>query len=158
AASVDAASGTTSAASEATSIAETADVPPRLSAAQSEAVSAVDASAGRFGAFLLQGATGSGKTEVYLRLVLRALERGEGALVLVPEIGLTPQLLQRFRSRLKVPIAVLHSALSDGERLQAWRAARAGLARVVIGTRSAIFAPVQQLGLIVVDEEHDSSY
>ena len=135
-----------------------ADAPPQLSAAQTEAVAAIDASAGHFGAFLLQGATGSGKTEVYLRLVLRALERGEGALVLVPEIGLTPQLLERFRSRLPVPIAVLHSALSDGERLQAWRAARTGLARVVIGTRSAIFAPVQQLGLIVVDEEHDSSY
>jgi len=129
-----------------------------LSAAQDDAVTAIDASSGRFGAFLLQGATGSGKTEVYLRLVLRALERGEGALVLVPEIGLTPQLLERFRSRLQVPIAVLHSALGDGERLQAWRAARAGRARVVIGTRSAIFAPVQRLGLIVVDEEHDSSY
>ena len=131
---------------------------PEPSAAQTEAVSAVDAGAGRFGTFLLQGATGSGKTEVYLRLVLRALERGAGALVLVPEIGLTPQLLERFRSRLRVPIAVLHSALSDGERLQAWRAVQAGLARVVIGTRSAIFAPVQRLGLIVVDEEHDSSY
>ena len=135
-----------------------ADTPPRLSEAQSEAVTAVDAGSGRFAAFLLQGATGSGKTEVYIRLVLRALERGEGALVLVPEIGLTPQLLERFRSRLQVPIAVLHSALSDGDRLQAWRAARAGHARVVIGTRSAIFAPVQRLGLIVVDEEHDSSY
>ncbi len=134
------------------------DVIPDLSAAQTAAVAAVDACAGRFGSFLLQGATGSGKTEVYLRLVLRTLERGAGALVLVPEIGLTPQLLERFRSRLRVPIAVLHSALSDGERLQAWRAVRAGAARVVIGTRSAIFAPVQRLGLIVVDEEHDSSY
>jgi primosomal protein N' (replication factor Y) len=86
------------------------------------------------------------------------LERGAGALVLVPEIGLTPQLLERFRSRLRVPIAVLHSGLTDGERLQAWRAARTGMARVVIGTRSAVFAPVQQLGLVVVDEEHDSSY
>jgi primosomal protein N' (replication factor Y) len=134
------------------------DEAPELSTAQTEAVAAVDACAGRFGSFLLQGATGSGKTEVYLRLVLRALERGAGALVLVPEIGLTPQLLERFRSRLRVPIAVLHSALSDGERLQAWRSVRAGVARVVIGTRSAIFAPVQRLGLIVVDEEHDSSY
>jgi primosomal protein N' (replication factor Y) len=131
---------------------------PSLSAAQSAAVAAVDASAGRYGCFLLQGATGSGKTEVYLRLVMRVLERGAGALVLVPEIGLTPQLLERFRSRLRVPIAVLHSGLTDGERLQAWRAARTGMARVVIGTRSAVFAPVQQLGLVVVDEEHDSSY
>ena len=131
---------------------------PELSEAQSRAVEAIDACAGRYGAFLLQGATGSGKTEVYLRLVMRALERGEGALVLVPEIGLTPQLLERFRARLGVPIAVLHSALSDGERLAAWRAARAGVARVVIGTRSAVFAPLRRLGLVVVDEEHDSSY
>ena len=145
-------------ASSAGGCAATIDAAPELSAAQSKAVAAADACTGRFGSFLLQGATGSGKTEVYLRLVLRTLERGAGALVLVPEIGLTPQLLERFRSRLRVPIAVLHSALSDGERLQAWRAVRAGLARVVIGTRSAIFAPVQRLGLIVVDEEHDSSY
>ncbi len=129
-----------------------------LSEPQARAVAAIDACAGRYGTFLLQGATGSGKTEVYLRLVMRALERGAGALVLVPEIGLTPQLLERFRSRLGVPIAVLHSGLSDRERLAAWRAARAGVARVVIGTRSAVFAPLQTLGLIVVDEEHDSSY
>jgi primosomal protein N' (replication factor Y) len=131
---------------------------PELSAAQRHAVGTVEASAGRYGTFLLQGATGSGKTEVYLRLVARALERGAGALVLVPEIGLTPQLLERFRSRLAVPIALMHSALGDAERLGAWRAARAGLARVVIGTRSAVFAPLQRLGLIIVDEEHDSSY
>ncbi|MDE2220995.1 MAG: primosomal protein N', partial [Gammaproteobacteria bacterium] len=128
------------------------------SAAQADAVAAIEAAAGGYRSFLLQGATGSGKTEVYLRLVLRTLERGAGALVLVPEIGLTPQLLARFRARLAVPIAVLHSGLSDGERLQAWRAARAGVARVLIGTRSAVFAPVQRLGLVVVDEEHDSSY
>ncbi|MDE2250327.1 MAG: DEAD/DEAH box helicase, partial [Gammaproteobacteria bacterium] len=125
---------------------------PVLSAAQADAVAAIEAAAGGYRSFLLQGATGSGKTEVYLRLVLRTLERGAGALVLVPEIGLTPQLLARFRARLAVPIAVLHSGLSDGERLQAWRAARAGVARVLIGTRSAVFAPVQRLGLVVVDE------
>ena len=142
----------------AAAVAKGGDAAPELSAAQGAAVSAIDADAHQFGSFLLQGATGSGKTEVYLRLVSRALERGAGALVLVPEIGLTPQLLERFRSRLRVPIAVLHSGLSDGERLQAWRAVRAGEARVVIGTRSAIFAPVRSLGLIVVDEEHDSSY
>ena len=131
---------------------------PALSAAQEHAVETIDATADQYGAFLLQGVTGSGKTEVYLRLAARALERGRAALVLVPEIGLTPQLLERFRARLAVPIAVLHSALSDGERLASWRAAHTGEARVVIGTRSAVFAPLPQLGLIVVDEEHDSSY
>ena len=131
---------------------------PTLSAAQEHAVTTIDAAADHYGSYLLQGVTGSGKTEVYLRLVARALERGRSALVLVPEIGLTPQLLERFRIRLAVPIAVLHSALGDAERLANWRAAQAGIARVVIGTRSAIFAPVPQLGLIVVDEEHDGSY
>ncbi len=131
---------------------------PELSAAQALAVEAIDAAAGRYGAFLLHGVPGSGKTEVYLRAVARCLERGANALVLVPEIGLTPQLLERFRARLPVRMAVLHSALSDGERLAAWREARSGRARVVIGTRSAVFAPIPGLGLITVDEEHDSSY
>ena len=131
---------------------------PLLSEAQSHAVETIDAAHQRYETFLLQGATGSGKTEVYLQLVMRALARGANALVLVPEIGLTPQLLERFRTRLSVPIAVLHSALSDNERLASWRAVGAGAARVVIGTRSAVFAPVTRLGLIVVDEEHDSSY
>jgi primosomal protein N' (replication factor Y) len=131
---------------------------PALSPEQARALERIDAESERFAAFVLQGATGSGKTEVYLRLVVRALERGRSALVLVPEIGLTPQLLQRFRERLPVPMAVLHSALKDGERLAAWRAARAGTARVVIGTRSAVFAPLRDLGLIVIDEEHDHSY
>ena len=131
---------------------------PPLSPEQAQALESIDAEAGRFAPFVLQGATGSGKTEVYLRLVVRALERGRSALVLVPEIGLTPQLLERFRARLPVPMAVLHSALKDGERLAAWRAARAGSARVVIGTRSAVFAPIRDLGLVLIDEEHDSSY
>ncbi len=131
---------------------------PQLSAAQEHAVETIDAAADQFGSFLLQGVTGSGKTEVYLRLAARALARGRSALVLVPEIGLTPQLLERFRTRLAAPIAVLHSALGDGERLANWRAARAGSARLVIGTRSAVFAPAPRLGLVVVDEEHDSSY
>ena len=131
---------------------------PTLSSAQEHAVTTIAAAANRYGSFLLQGVTGSGKTEVYLRLVAQALERGRSALVLVPEIGLTPQLLERFRTRLAAPIAVLHSALGDAERLANWRAAHAGRARVVIGTRSAIFAPLPQLGLIVVDEEHDGSY
>jgi len=131
---------------------------PVLSAAQVQAVETIDAAHKGYGTYLLQGVTGSGKTEVYLRLVQRTLERERSALVLVPEIGLTPQLLERFRSRLPVPIAVLHSGLSDGERLANWRSAHAGTARVVIGTRSAVFAPLPKLGLIVVDEEHDGSY
>jgi primosomal protein N' (replication factor Y) (superfamily II helicase) len=131
---------------------------PALSAAQAAAVAQIDAAAGGYAAWVLQGATGSGKTEVYLRCAARTLARGGSVLVLVPEIGLTPQLVQRFRARLDVDIAVLHSGLSDAERLAAWRAAHAGQARAVLGTRSAVFAPVPQLGLIVVDEEHDSSY
>ncbi len=131
---------------------------PELSAAQVQAIETVAAGGPGYGAYLLQGVTGSGKTEVYLRLVQRTLERGHSALVLVPEIGLTPQLLERFRSRLAVPIAVLHSGLGDAERLANWRSAHSGAARVVIGTRSAVFAPLPALGLIVVDEEHDASY
>ena len=131
---------------------------PALSAAQSAAVAQIDATAGKYAAWVLQGATGSGKTEVYLQCAAHTLAHSGSVLVLVPEIGLTPQLVQRFRARLKVDIAVLHSGLSDAERLAAWRAARSGQARAVLGTRSAIFAPVPQLGLIVVDEEHDSSY
>jgi primosomal protein N' (replication factor Y) len=131
---------------------------PALSAAQAAAVAQIDASAGQYAAWVLQGATGSGKTEVYLQCAARTLGRGGAVLVLVPEIGLTPQLVQRFRARLEVDIAVLHSGLSDAERLAAWRFAHSGQARAVLGTRSAVFAPVPQLGLIVVDEEHDSSY
>src|SRR5690606_29622174 len=102
-------------------------------------------SMGRFGVFVLHGSTGSGKTEVYLRTVERALARGQRALVLVPEIGLTPQLVGRFRARFETPIAVLHSGLTDHERLVAWRDAYSGRARIVIGTRSAVFAPVPDL-------------
>jgi primosomal protein N' (replication factor Y) (superfamily II helicase) len=131
---------------------------PVATAAQTAAIERIDAAAGTYAAFVLQGATGSGKTEVYLQCVARALARGGSALVLVPEIALTPQLVSRFRSRLPSAMVVLHSGLSDAERLAAWRAARGGQARVVLGTRSAVFAPVPQLGLIVIDEEHDSSY
>jgi len=110
------------------------------------------------GAFLLQGVTGSGKTEVYLRRMQDVLELGQQVLVLVPEIGLTPQLVSRLRKRLGIEPALLHSGLSDIERLAAWRAARSGAARLVVGTRSAIFTPLKNPGLIIVDEEHDHSF
>ncbi len=131
---------------------------PELRDEQREAVDAVGTALVRFGAFVLHGVTGSGKTEVYLRLVERVLEQGRRALVLVPEIGLTPQLVGRFRNRFDTPMAVLHSALTDHERLVAWREAFSGHARIVLGTRSAVFAPVPELGIIIVDEEHDSSF
>ena len=131
---------------------------PTLLPEQRDALERVAAAAGAYGAFLLQGVTGSGKTEVYLRLTEEALARGRAVLVLVPEIGLTPQLVGRFRERFAAPLAVLHSALTDHERLSAWRAAWSGHARVVLGTRSAVFAPLPDLGLIVVDEEHDASF
>ena len=108
--------------------------------------------------WLLHGVTGSGKTEVYLAAVEAALERGRGAIVLVPEIGLAPQAVARFRARLGDRFAVLHSALSAGERYDEWRRLRSGEANVCVGPRSAVFAPVRDLGLIVIDEEHDASY
>jgi primosomal protein N' (replication factor Y) len=131
---------------------------PPLSEEQTSAVKAIDAAQGRFCPFLLHGITGSGKTEVYLHTVEHALRRGGRALVLVPEIGLTPQLVGRFRDRFAAPIGVLHSGLSDGERLAAWRLCLSGEARVVLGTRSAVFAPVPDLGIVIVDEEHDASF
>ena len=108
--------------------------------------------------FLLHGVTGSGKTEVYIRLVRRALEMGKGAIILVPEIVLTPQMISWFRSRFGDTMAVLHSRLSAGERFDEWRRIRLGRARIVIGARSAIFAPVESLGAVIVDEEHEQTY
>jgi primosomal protein N' (replication factor Y) len=107
---------------------------------------------------LLYGVTGSGKTEVYLQAIGHALELGKGAIVLVPEIALTPQTVQRFAARFGQRIAVLHSALSEGERFDEWHRIRTGEAQVVVGPRSALFAPVQNLGIIIVDEEHEPSY
>jgi primosomal protein N' (replication factor Y) (superfamily II helicase) len=131
---------------------------PQLSSPQQDAVAAIGQAAGQFQQFLLHGVTGSGKTEVYLRAIERVVEQGQQALVLVPEIALTPQLVARFTERFRAPLAVLHSSRTDQERLHAWRAARSGEAPVVIGTRSAVFAPLARPGLIVVDEEHDASY
>ena len=111
-----------------------------------------------FAPFLLHGVTGSGKTEVYLQAIAHALTLGGNALVLVPEISLTPQLVRRFRARFGSGIAILHSALSDGERYDEWRRIRRGLVRIVIGARSAIFAPLERIAIIVVDEEHESSF
>ena len=108
--------------------------------------------------YLLAGVTGSGKTEVYLALVEEVLRRGRTAIVMVPEIGLTPQAVSRFQARLGDRVAVLHSALTDGQRYDEWQRLRSGSATVCVGPRSAIFAPLENLGLIVVDEEHDSSY
>ena len=130
---------------------------PTLMPAQAEALAAIRAQPG-FRAWLLEGVTGSGKTEVYLQAIAACLAAGRQALVLVPEIGLTPQALQRFRSRLGVPVHALHSGLGDGERARAWTAMARGEARVLVGTRSAIFCPLPEAGLIVVDEEHDGSY
>jgi len=114
--------------------------------------------AGRYETFLLRGITGSGKTEVYLQVMERALAAGKTALMLVPEISLTPQTVGRLYARFSQDIAVLHSGLSQGERYDEWRRAQRGEVRIVVGARSAIFAPLKDLGLIIVDEEHDSSY
>ncbi|WP_449465615.1 primosomal protein N' [Stenotrophomonas humi] len=124
---------------------------------QQTAIDAINGCDG-FQPFLLDGVTGSGKTEVYLQAISQCLQQGRQALVLVPEIGLTPQMLTRFRSRLGIPVHALHSGLNDNERARVWAAASRGEARVIVGTRSAVFTPLPQPGLIVIDEEHDGSY
>jgi len=129
---------------------------PQLNSAQDTAVKSILDKQG-FSVFLLEGVTGSGKTEVYLRVIEQMIAAGLQTLVLVPEIALTPQLISRFRSRFSVPITAMHSELSERERLNAWLFAKQGNAQIVIGTRSAVFTPFRQLGLIVVDEEHDAS-
>ncbi len=130
---------------------------PVLNAEQRAAVDAVTTTDG-FAAVLLDGVTGSGKTEVYLHAIADCRARGRQALVLVPEIGLTPQMLARFRARLGVPVHALHSGLNDNERARVWTAAWRGEARVIVGTRSAVFTPLPDAGLVVIDEEHDASY
>jgi primosomal protein N' (replication factor Y) len=134
--------------------------PPELTEDQkrvwSEIQPAIKAQVGQ--AFLLHGVTGSGKTEIYLRAVGEALARGTSAIVLVPEIALTPQTLRRFLARFPDNLGVLHSQLSEGERYDTWRRARSGALKVMVGPRSALFAPLANVGLIVVDESHDESY
>lgn len=138
----------------------TADRAVTLTADQEQAVAAIRqaVTSGDSTPFLLKGVTGSGKTEVYLRAMAAALEQGKRALMLVPEISLTPQVVQRVRARFGRQVAILHSGLSNGERYDEWRRIRAGEVQVVVGTRSAIFAPLDSLGLIVIDEEHEGSY
>jgi len=133
------------------------EAPLTLHDEQALAVEQIRAAQG-FSPFLLEGVTGSGKTEVYLQAIQACLERGQQALVLVPEIGLTPQTLSRFKARFRVPVLALHSGMTDRQRLDAWLWAREGSARILIGTRSAIFTPMSQPGLIIVDEEHDASF
>lgn len=129
-----------------------------LNEEQRAAFEAIRASLGGFHAFLLAGVTGSGKTEVYLQLIHECLEAGKQALVLIPEINLGPQTLARFEQRFNARIALVHSAVNDRDRLDAWLAARDGEADIIIGTRSALFTPMKNPGLIIIDEEHDGSY
>ena len=131
---------------------------PRLTAEQAAALAEIVGAFGGFATFLLHGVTGSGKTEVYLQAIARAREAGKGALVLVPEIALTPQLSGRFRARFGDDVALLHSGLSGAERHAEWLRLRRGEARICVGVRSAIFAPVLDLGVVVVDEEHEGSF
>jgi primosomal protein N' (replication factor Y) (superfamily II helicase) len=131
--------------------------PPRLNDQQQQAVDAVSDEFDHFQPFLLQGITGSGKTEVYLSLVEKIIQKDQQVLILVPEISLTPQLTQRFQQRLNTPVASMHSGLNDSQRLCAWVMASENKVPVVIGTRSALFTPMPKLGLIIIDEEHDSS-
>jgi primosomal protein N' (replication factor Y) len=131
---------------------------PDLNGEQSAAFNTIRQDLDSFSTTLLQGVTGSGKTEVYLALIISLLKQGRSALVIVPEIALTPQLTERFISRLKLPVAVLHSSLKPKQRWQHWSDLLSGRVRVAIGARSAIFAPLANLGIIVVDEEHDSSF
>ena len=138
-------------------LAPAAEPGPELNADQQAALATLRSDKD-VGAFLIEGVTGSGKTEVYLQRMQDIIDEGRQVLVLVPEIGLTPQLVSRLRKRLGIEPALLHSGLTDNERLAAWRAARSGAARLVVGTRSAIFTPLQNPGLIVVDEEHDHSF
>jgi primosomal protein N' (replication factor Y) len=129
-----------------------------LNSEQDFAVDKISEQLGKFHVALLDGITGSGKTEVYLQLIAKTIAQGKQALVLVPEIGLTPQTLRRFQARFDVPVVMMHSNLNDKERLIAWHQCNQNQAKILIGTRSAIFTPLPSLGLIIIDEEHDGSF
>ncbi len=135
-----------------------AELPLTANPEQAVAISRIHQVLGHYQGVLLEGLTGSGKTEVYLQAMQPVLERGQQVLVLVPEIGLTPQTISRFQARFAAHVVMLHSGMTDVQRLNAWQMAQNGAAHIVIGTRSAIFTPLPKLGLIVVDEEHDLSY
>lgn len=139
---------------------ETEPAPPTLTTHQAAAFDSISRAldAKQYAAFLLHGVTGSGKTEVYLRAIARCIEQGRQALLLVPEISLTPQLMGRFRARFGANVAVLHSALGRGERYDEWTRVRNGMVNVAVGARSAVFAPFDNLGVVIVDEEHDGGY
>ncbi|MBB1272289.1 primosomal protein N' [Psychromonas sp. SR45-3] len=131
---------------------------PQLSTEQALAITSVTQQLNKFKCYLLEGITGSGKTEVYLNILKAVLEKGQQALIIVPEIGLTPQTIKRFKARFNVPIYLKHSALNEQQQLETWLHAKQGSAAIVIGTRSAIFSDFKNLGLIILDEEHDASF
>jgi primosomal protein N' (replication factor Y) len=135
-----------------------AETGPNLNDEQQQAVREITDQLGSYESFLLEGVTGSGKTEVYLKAIQACVALGKQALVLIPEIGLTPQMIRRFQKRLACEVGVLHSGLTDSERTITWLAARDGHINVILGTRSAIFTPLAQPGLIIIDEEHDTSF
>lgn len=130
---------------------------PTLNGEQQHAVNNINQSNG-FNIFLLEGITGSGKTEVYLNCIENIIKQGKQALVLVPEIGLTPQTVERFEKRFDVPISMLHSGMTDKKRSEQWVLARKGVSKIIIGTRSAILTPIPNLGIVIIDEEHDLSF
>lgn len=130
----------------------------QLNPAQQHAIKTVLNQQEQFNAFLLQGVTGSGKTEVYIEIVKECLDKNKQALILIPEIGLTPQIVERFAGKFDHEIIVLHSGLTERERLNAWMKAKHGIGKIIIGTRSAIFTPIADLGVVIVDEEHDASF
>ena len=136
----------------------TVNAKPELTTDQNTVLDAIQKGSGRYQPYLLQGVTGSGKTEIYLRLIESQLDRDRQSLLLVPEIGLTPQLVTRLENRFGTRLAIMHSNRTDSERLHAWHDAFTGDAKVIVGTRSAVFSPLPEAGLIIIDEEHDASY